>query len=151
MRFKYRIGVFIYEEPFRADELYSGTDYIMVLSGTGNLGEIKKFCDEFEIVIGELFRVLKHDKCCAILIGDTRRGRHYVPLAYYVMERFMKRGFVLKEDIIKAQHNCKKTNATWKGSINQCDFYLIMHEHLFVFRKPGKAEDLSKIRYSVLK
>ena len=27
-------------------------------------------------------------------------------------------------------------------------FYLIMHEHLFVFRKPAAGEDLSRIRYS---
>ncbi len=28
---------------------------------------------------------------------------------------------------------------------------LIMHEHLFVFRKPGKGEDISIYRYSTMK
>jgi len=27
-------------------------------------------------------------------------------------------------------------------------FYLIMHEHLFVFRKPKAGEELSRLRYS---
>jgi DNA modification methylase len=112
-----------------------------------NIGSLLKFCDEIEIIAGELYRVLKPDKYCAILIGDTRKGRHYVPLAFRVMERFLKAGFVLKEDIIKVQHHCKYTER-WRPKAKQGGFYLIMHEHLFVFRKPKEGEDLSRIRYS---
>ncbi|MBN2180824.1 MAG: methyltransferase domain-containing protein, partial [Sedimentisphaerales bacterium] len=74
-----------------------------------NIGSLPKFCDEIEKIAAELLRVLKPDKYCAILIGDTRRGRHFVPLAFGVMRRFLKVGFVLKEDIIKIQHNCTMT------------------------------------------
>jgi DNA modification methylase len=112
-----------------------------------NIGSLPKFCDEIEKIAGELYRVLKADKYCAILIGDTRKGRHYVPLAFRVMERFLKAGFVLKEDIIKIQHHCKYTER-WRPKAKQGGFYLIMHEHLFVFRKPREAEDLSRLRYS---
>ena len=106
-----------------------------------------KFCDEIEIVAKELFRVLKPDKYCAILIGDTRKGKHFVPLAFNVMQRFLKVGFVLKEDIIKVQHNCTTTER-WRTKAPQEKFYLIMHEHLFVFRKPRAGEDLSHIKDS---
>jgi len=112
-----------------------------------NIGSLPKFCDEIEIIARELYRVLKADKYCAILIGDTRKGRHYVPLAFRVLERFLKAGFVLKEDIIKVQHHCKYTER-WRPKAKQGGFYLIMHEHLFVFRKPRQDEDLSRIRYS---
>ncbi|MBW8001998.1 MAG: methyltransferase domain-containing protein [Planctomycetes bacterium] len=112
-----------------------------------NIGSLPKFCDEIEIVAKELFRVLKQDKFCAILIGDTRKGRHYVPLAFNVMQRFLKAGFVLKEDIVKVQHNCKYTKR-WEWKAKKDKFYLIMHEHLFVFRKPKTDEDLSRIRFS---
>jgi DNA modification methylase len=98
---------------------------------------LPQFCDEIEKVANELFRVLKPDKYCAILIGDTRRRKHYVPLAFNVMQRFLKVGFVLKEDIIKVQHNCKCTKQ-WELKAKRDKFYLIMHEHLFVFRKPEK-------------
>jgi len=63
------------------------------------------------------------------------------------MQRFLKVGFVLKEDIVKVQHHCKYTER-WRWKAKQDKFYLIMHEHLFVFRKPVKGEDLSRIRYS---
>ncbi len=99
-----------------------------------NIHDLDKFCDEIEKVASELFRVLKKDKYCAILIGDTRRNKMYQPLAYKVMERFLKVGFVLKEDIIKHQHNCKATGF-WVNKSKEYNFLLIMHEHLFVFKK----------------
>lgn len=114
-----------------------------------NIGSLPNYCDEIEIIAKELFRVLKPDKFCAILIGDTRRGKHFVPLAFNVMQRFLKVGFVLKEDIIKVQHNCS-TTGQWKTKALKDKFYLIMHEHLFVFRKPIPGEDLSRIKYSII-
>ncbi len=112
-----------------------------------NIGSLPKFCDQIEKIAAELFRVLKPDRYCAILIGDTRRGRHFVPLAFNVMQRFLKVGFVLKEDIVKIQHNCAMTKR-WKWKAEKDKFYLIMHEHLFVFRKPAPKEDLARLKYS---
>lgn len=112
-----------------------------------NISSLPKFCDEIEKIAKGLFRVLKPDKFCAILIGDTRKGKHYVPLAFNVMQRFLKVGFALKEDIIKVQHNCATTER-WREKAKRNKFYLIMHEHLFVFRKPKLTEDLSKIKFS---
>ncbi len=108
---------------------------------------MSKFCDEIKLIAMELFRVLKPGKYCAILIGDTRRGQHYVPLAFNVMLRFLEAGFVLKEDVVKIQHNCKTTNY-WESRARDGKFYLIMHEHLFVFRKPVENENLSNILFS---
>jgi len=99
-----------------------------------NIHNIEKFCDEMELVGKELFRVLKPGKYCAILMGDTRRNTMYQPLAYKVMERFLKVGFELKEDIVKHQHNCKATGF-WVNKSKEANFLLIMHEHLFVFKK----------------
>lgn len=110
-----------------------------------HISDMKLFCDELEKGAKELFKVLKENHYCAILIGDTRKGKHYVPLAYNVMNRFLKVGFVLKEDIIKTQHNCSSMSY-WKNQ--NCDFMFIMHEHLFVFRKPKANENLDKIKYS---
>ena len=101
------------------------------------ISSLSKFGDAIEKVAQECFRVLKPGKYCAILIGDTRRRRHFVPLAFNVMQRFFKAGFILKEDIIKIQHNC--TTTRYWGAQDR-DFLLIMHEHLFVFRKPTREE-----------
>jgi DNA modification methylase len=107
-----------------------------------NISGLAKFIEEFRPAVKEMYRVLKPNKYCAILIGDTRRRRHYVPLAYRIMDLFLSEGFILKEDIIKTQHNCQAT-PRWRKMVKNYDFYLIMHEHLFVFRKPAKNEDLS--------
>jgi DNA modification methylase len=112
-----------------------------------NIGSLPKFCDEIEKIAEELLRVLRQDKYCAILIGDTRKGKHFVPLAYNVMQRFLKVGFVLKEDIIKVQHHCTMTER-WRKKAQEDKFYLIMHEHLFVFRKAKRGEKLSRLRWS---
>lgn len=107
---------------------------------------IEEFVNEMRKVAKEFFRVLKPGKYAAILIGDTRRHKHYVPIAYRVMQAFLDEGFILKEDIIKVQHNMVGT-IFWKTRNN--DFYLIAHEHLFVFRKPEKDERISKFKESI--
>lgn len=114
-----------------------------------NIGSLTKFLTELEPAVKEFFRVLKPDHYCVILIGDTRRRRHYVPLSFHVMSLFPKNGFILKEDIIKIQHNCQ-TTARWSAAVKGYDFYLIMHEHLFVFRKPKINEDMAVYKESTL-
>jgi DNA modification methylase len=113
-----------------------------------NIGNVDKFCDEIEVAAKEMFRVLKPNRYCGILIGDTRKGQHYVPLSYYVLQKFLKAGFVLKEEIIKSQHNCMYSKR-WQGSAGKYKFYLIMHEHLFVFRKPALGENTTNIKWSM--
>jgi ubiquinone/menaquinone biosynthesis C-methylase UbiE len=112
-----------------------------------SITSIPKYLDALEIAIREMYRVLKPAHFCAILIGDTRKGQHYVPLSHFVLQRCLRTGFVLKEEIIKTQHNTTH-GPRWSGSAKHYKFYLIMHEHLFVFRKPVEAENLSRIRYS---
>ncbi len=112
-----------------------------------NISNIAKFMDEIGRVAEELFRVLKKDKYCAILMGDTRKAKHYIPLSYYLMQRFLDAGFILKEQIIKGQYNCTFSKR-WENKAKEMKFYLIMHENLFVFRKPNETEDLSRLKWS---
>jgi DNA modification methylase len=114
-----------------------------------NITSPQKFCDELEAGIKEMFRVLKPGRFCAILVGDTRKAQHYVPLSYFVMQKFLQNGFILKEEIIKGQHNCTFSRR-WGSRAKEYKFYLIMHEHLFVFRKPAQNEDLSRLRWSMI-
>lgn len=113
-----------------------------------SISNIDKFLEQLEIGLQELFRVLKAGRYCAILMGDTRKAQHYVPLSHFVLERCLRTGFALKEQIIKTQHNCKYSRR-WTGEASRYKFYLIMHEHLFIFRKPQPDEDLGRIRYSL--
>ena len=107
---------------------------------------ILNYIEEMRSVAEECIRVLKPHKYCSILIGDTRSGKHYIPIAFRVMQQFLDVGFVLKEDIIKRQWKMKVTRERWKG--RNKDFYLISHEHLFIFRKLSQKEKVSKYKYS---
>lgn len=115
----------------------------------GDLSALKleDFMKEIGRVATELFRVLKPGGHCAILIGDTRKHRHYIPISIGVLGKFLDAGFVLREDIIKIQHNTKTTREKWKGS--NYDFYKIAHEHLYIFRKILPNENPRDFKYSV--
>ncbi len=133
----------------------------------GDLSQVyslEEYLEGIRQVAKESFRVLKPGRFCAILIGDTRKHRHYVPIAFRVMQQFLDVGFILKEDIIKIQWHTKTTGRKWVGLVKtaeECwvekphdkrywtDFYLIEHEHLFVFRKPNKGEEIEDYRYSM--
>lgn len=96
--------------------------------------KVKDFLEEMKKVADECYRVLKSDKFCAILMGDTRQKGHMVPMSFDVMNIFQAAGFKLKELIIKEQHNCRATGY-WKTNSIKYNFLLIAHEYLFVFRK----------------
>jgi DNA modification methylase len=107
---------------------------------------LKDYLQEMRKVADESLRVLKPDKHCAVLIGDTRKQKHYIPIAFRVMQAFLDAGFILREDIIKRQWKMKGTREKWRGK--GYDFYLIAHEHIFVFRKPKSEKEYSKFRHS---
>ena len=96
--------------------------------------KVKDFLIEMEKVASESYRVLKKDKFCAILMGDTRQKGHIIPMSFEVMKIFEKVGFKTKEIIIKEQHNCKATGF-WKTNSVRYNFLLIAHEYLFIFKK----------------
>jgi hypothetical protein len=99
-------------------------------------------------VARECYRVLKPNHFCGILIGDTRRNLHYIPVAYRTLNSFLEAGFILREDIIKHQWHCKST-PYWVKKSMESNFLMIMHEHLFVFRKPGENEKVKKFKESM--
>jgi len=103
------------------------------------VGSIDDFIDEMTKVAQEFYRVLKPGKYCAILMGDTRRKKHQVPISFRVMQAFLEIGFALKENIIKVQHNTK-TEHLWRKQSLKSNFLLLAFEHLFVFRKPEERE-----------
>lgn len=104
------------------------------IDGDLSLLSIKSFLAEMGTVAAECYRVLKKDKFCAILMGDTRKKGMVQPLAFETMKLFELAGFKLKEIIIKEQHNCKATGY-WKTNSIKYNFLLLAHEYLFVFKK----------------
>lgn len=102
----------------------------------GDLSQLKykDFLVEIEKVANECYRVLKKNKFCAIVMGDTRKNGMVQPLGFEVMQKFINAGFKQKEIIIKEQHNCKATGF-WKTNSEKYNFLLLAHEYVFVFKK----------------
>jgi DNA modification methylase len=110
-------------------------------------GSLEEYLELLAGVAREAYRVLKPGGYAAVLIGDTRIHRHYVPISHRVLDVFLDAGFVLKEEVVKVQHGMKTTREVWQKLKNR-DFLLIYHEKLFIFRKPEIGEKLNNVKYS---
>jgi len=125
---------------------------------------VDEYINSMKEIAKESYRVLKPGRYCAILVGDIRKRRHHVPLAFRVMRAFLEAGFILREDIIKYQWKTKTTREKWNGltkTVGECwvdidknrryytDFYLLYYEHLFIFRKPARGEDIMQYKESI--
>lgn len=55
----------------------------------------KDFLIAMEKVASECYRVLKNNKFCAIVMGDTRKNGMVRPLGFEVMQKFINTGFKL--------------------------------------------------------
>jgi DNA modification methylase len=92
-----------------------------------------EFCDQIQLVARQIFELLTDDGHCAVLMGDVRKDKEIIPLAFLVSERFLQEGFRLRNIIIKAQNNDSSTRF-WYARRDKLDF-LITHEYLFIFSK----------------
>lgn len=91
-----------------------------------------EFLVQMTKVVSEAYRILKKGRYCAIIIGDIRKYGNIYPLGFHVMNCFLEGGFLLKEIIVKEQHNCRSTKY-WRNLNN--NFLLIAHEYIFIFQK----------------
>ena len=118
----------------------------------GDLSQVHtldEFFDGIAAVAAESLRVLRPGGYAGILMGDTHKYAHYVPMAYRTLEAFLRAGFILKEDVIKLQHNVETARTRWRPWFLR-NFLATMHEHLFIFRKLGVDEDPRKFAASGL-
>lgn len=124
----------------RIDFICTHPPYSNIISYSSDLvGDIslcneKEFISVMNKVAEESFRVLKKGKNCAVMIGDKRIHGNVIPLGFQLLTCFLETGFVLKEIIIKVQHNCRAT-PKWQD-INK-NFLMLAHEYIFVFHKPN--------------
>lgn len=128
-------------------------DYIGNVNGRNSadlsfVSSFDEYCKEMKEVAKEMFRTIKPGKYCSILIGDTRRHKHYVPISHRIMQNFLDVGFTLKENVVKRQWNCSQSGF-WARRSKRDNFLLISHKNLFVFRKPDPEEDIAKLENSM--
>jgi DNA modification methylase len=109
---------------------------------------VDDFLKQMKKVAEESYRVLKPEGKCAILIGDTRKQKHVIPIGFQTINVFLESKFKLKELVIKRQHNCKTTGFWYTNSIRN-NFLLLAHEYLPIFEKPKTLEPPLLIREEI--
>lgn len=103
-----------------------------------NALSIEFFLQQMGRLIEKSYDILDKDRYCALVIGDKYSGGEWIPLSFYTMQEFLKRGYKLKSTIVK---NFEET----KGKMNQKElwryralvggFYIFKHEYIFLFKK----------------
>ena len=109
---------------------------------------LRRYLEAIGAVAGEAYRVLRPNGVFAILLGDSRKKRHYVPVSMYVLKKILEKGFILMEEIVKIQHRIKDTQVYWERFDR--DFLMIKHEKLYILRKPAYEGEERKFRYSTM-
>ena len=105
------------------------------LDGDLSFHDVDEFIEDMNEVAAECQRVLKPGGFCAILIGDTRRNKRVVPIGFRTIDAFLQQGFLLKDFVIKRQHNCRTTGFWYTRSVKY-NFLLLAQEYLPIFQKP---------------
>ncbi len=105
------------------------------IDGDLSLHNVEEFIGDMYNVARECFRVLKPGGFCAILIGDTRKKKRVVPIGFRTIHEFLEKGFLLKDLVIKRQHNCRTTGFWYSRSVKY-NFLLLAQEYLPIFQKP---------------
>lgn len=108
--------------------------YSKDIEGDLSLLNERKFYEQMKKVAVEGYRILKRGRYLALLIADMRKKGNIIPLGFNVMHLLQNQGFILKEIVIKEQHNCRSTEK-WENISKNKNFLLIKHEYLLIFKK----------------
>ncbi len=107
-------------------------------SDLSNSKSIEEFLTKFGGVLDNCLPHLDKKRFAAVVIGDKYSDGEWVPLGFYVMLEFLKRGMILKSVIVKnfdettAKRNQKEL---WRYRALAGGFYVFKHEYIFVFQK----------------
>lgn len=137
------VDLYVSHPPYASIVSYSNE---RIAGDLSRYRRIEEFIEQMQQVAREAYRVIKPGRHCAILMGDTRRHRHFIPISTRTMMAFLEAGFTLREDVVKLQWKMKSTRENWAGS--KYDFLLLAHEHLFVFRKLAAGESPTELKES---
>lgn len=108
-----------------------------VSNDISHISDSKEFCQEFNKVARELFRVLKRGRICAVQMGDTRKHGKFVPLGFLTLNELISVGFDTKNIIVKLQYADRSTR-----------FYKFLkelqlaHEYILLLEKSARARCL---------
>lgn len=108
-------------------------------SDISRVWSLKKFHENLLTAFRQLFRVLKWEKYCAVLVGDVRQGGRKIPLGYTNLALLLDAGFQFYDMIIKVSENAisMRRPIVAKKAVEQ-DRSITAHEYVLVVKKAQK-------------
>jgi DNA modification methylase len=107
-------------------------------SDLSNAKSIEDFLEGFGKVLDNCLPYLDKKRYASVVISDKYSNGEWIPLGFYVMQEFTKRGMTLKSTIVKnfdettAKRNQKEL---WRYRALAGGFYVFKHEYIFIFQK----------------
>ncbi|MDY0082493.1 MAG: DNA methyltransferase, partial [Ignavibacteriaceae bacterium] len=107
-------------------------------SDLSNAKSLNDFLSSFGKVLDSCLPYLEKKRFAAVVIGDKYSDGEWIPLGFYIMQEFIKRGMILKSTIVKnfdettAKRNQKEL---WRYRALAGGFYVFKHEYIFIFQK----------------
>ncbi|QBN17621.1 DNA methyltransferase [Flavobacterium nackdongense] len=103
-----------------------------------NEKSLEGFLSKMGNLIEQSYKVLDKGRYCALVIADKYSDGELIPLGFYTMQEFLKRGYKLKATIVKNFEDTKgKTNQKelWRYRALVGGLYIFKHEYIFLFKK----------------
>ncbi len=103
-----------------------------------NASNIDVFLKQMEQLVEKSYKILDKNRYCALIMGDKYSQGEWIPLAFYTMQEFLKKGYKLKSIIVKNFDETKgKRNQKelWRYRALVGGFYIFKHEYIFLFKK----------------
>jgi DNA modification methylase len=98
--------------------------------------KLRLFHEELLKSFREMYRVLKWNKFCAVLIGDVRQGGRKLPLGYTYLTLLLEAGFQFYDLVIKVSENAisMRRPVVVKKALEE-DRSVTTHEYVLVVKK----------------
>ena len=98
--------------------------------------EKEEFFNALEDVFKEIYRILKHEKIMAWLIGDHwRKKSGFIPVGFKLYQILLKY-FETVDIICVVRRNQTSNTPIWHSRAKKFNFYLRGFKYLFIMRKP---------------
>lgn len=119
----------------RSADLKKGRNYTNQKDDIGNIDNYQKFIDELGLIMSEIYKTIKIDGYCVVVVMDIRKGSKFYPFHMDVAEMMKKAGFTFEDLLIwdrqKEYNNCKPLGYPYKFIVNK------VHEYILIFKKYG--------------
>ena len=96
------------------------------------------FLNGLQMSVQEMFRVLKHNKWCCLIIGDSIDGWTFYPLGYKMQKLVEEAGFIIQRVAIHIQSRTNSFlfgNNKVKKRVLERGLFLIAHEYIIICQK----------------